>query len=380
MLLVIRKNLNTFFVLLVAFIMYKVVDNYSYFLSKVDLLFQIISPFIWAFCISYLLNPLMIRIEKTHKNMNRFLATALIYIVFIGIITLLVTVVTPVIVRNITDIIDTLPSYIEEAERWIASGTQRFEILEKVGATEYLENNLEEIFNKMLSFLNLTLSGAISSIIGITSGVAKMVLAIIISFYMLMDKEKFLSSIRRTNQAFFGNENARKLAEFGREVDEVFVNFLIGKLIDSMIIGILCFIGMMLLKVRFAVLISIIIGITNMIPYFGPFIGAVPAILITLFINPIQAIWVALFILALQQFDGLILGPKILGDKVGISPFYIMLAIVLGGGFFGPVGMLLGVPVLKTVSLLWDKMLQNMLNKRESVKRAENQAEMTKNI
>lgn len=380
MLLVIRKNLNTFFVLLVAFIMYKVVDNYSYFLSKVDLLFRIISPFIWAFCISYLLNPLMIRIEKTHKNMNRFLATALIYIVFIGIITLLVTVVTPVIVRNITDIIDTLPSYIEEAERWIASGTQRFEILEKVGATEYLENNLEEIFNKMLSFLNLTLSGAISSIIGITSGVAKMVLAIIISFYMLMDKEKFLSSIRRTNQAFFGNENARKLAEFGREVDEVFVNFLIGKLIDSMIIGILCFIGMMLLKVRFAVLISIIIGITNMIPYFGPFIGAVPAILITLFINPIQAIWVALFILALQQFDGLILGPKILGDKVGISPFYIMLAIVLGGGFFGPVGMLLGVPVLKTVSLLWDKMLQNMLNKREFVKRAESQAEMTKNI
>lgn len=362
----VKKNLNTFFALFVAFMMYKAIDNHAYFMSKLSLLFQLLSPFIWAFCISYLLNPLMIRIERTHRNMNRLLSTAIIYIGFIGIVTLLVTVVTPVIVRNITDILETLPDYIENAEQWIEEGAQRFSILDKVGVTEYLENNLEDIFNKTLSFLNLTLSGAITSIIGITSGVAKMVLAIIISFYILLDKEKFLLGIRRMNHAFFGKERADKLAKFAEEVDEVFVNFLIGKFIDSLIIGCLCFIGMYFLKVRFAVLMSIIVGITNMIPYFGPFIGAVPAILITLFIDPIQAIWVSLFILALQQFDGLILGPKILGDKVGISPFYIMLAIILGGGFFGPIGMLLGVPVLKSISLLFDRLIQNILIKREA--------------
>lgn len=365
----IKKNLNTFFVLFVAFLMYKAVDNYDYFIGKLSLLLRLLSPFIWAFCISYLLNPLMIRIERTHQHMNRLLSTAIIYIGFIGIVTLLITVVTPIIVRNITDILETLPYYIKNAEQWIEEGAQRFTILDRVGATEYLENNLEDIFNKTLSFLNLTLSGAITSIIGITSGVAKMILAVIISFYMLLEKEKFLSGIHRTNHALLGKERSDKLSKFAEEVDEVFVNFLIGKFIDSLIIGLLCLIGMHFLKVRFAVLMSIVIGITNMIPYFGPFIGAIPAILITLFINPIQAIWVALFILALQQFDGLILGPKILGDKVGISPFYIMLAIILGGGFFGPIGMLIGVPVLKSVSLLWDRLIQNILSKREALER-----------
>lgn len=360
----IKKNWNTLVLLLVAFVMYKVVDNHKYFLERLSFFFGLISPFLWAFCIAYLLNPLMTLIQKTDKKVGRFGATALIYIIFIGIITVLLTVITPVIVKNITEIIENLPHYIREAETFITENIQKLEILDQVGATEYIDSNLENIFNKMLSFMNLTLSGVISSIIGITSGVAKMILAVMISFYMLMDKERFAHGIKRTIHAFFGKEKAEKFIDFAAEVDEVFKNFLVGKLIDSTIIGILCYIGMSLLKVQFSVLISIIIGVTNMIPYFGPFIGAVPAIIITLFIDPIQAIWVSLFILALQQFDGLILGPKILGDKVGVSPFYIMLAIVVGGGFFGPMGMLLGVPVLKSIMILWDRLMKDMLRKK----------------
>ncbi|MDO4720852.1 MAG: AI-2E family transporter [Peptostreptococcaceae bacterium] len=374
----IKKNWNTLVLLLIAFVMYKAVDNHKYFLERLSFFFGLISPFLWAFCIAYLLNPLMTLIQKMDKKVGRFGAAALIYIVFIGIITILLTVITPVIVRNITEIIENLPRYIREAETFITDNIQKLEILDRVGATEYIDNNLENIFNKMLSFMNLTLSGVISSIIGITSGVAKMILAVMISFYMLMDKERFAHGVKRTIHAFFGKEKAEKFIDFAAEVDEVFKNFLVGKLIDSTIIGILCYIGMSLLKVRFSVLISIIIGVTNMIPYFGPFIGAVPAIIITLFIDPVQAIWVSLFILALQQFDGLILGPKILGDKVGVSPFYIMLAIVVGGGFFGPMGMLLGVPVLKSLMILWDRLMKDMLRKKGITMESPDQIEQIK--
>lgn len=360
----IKKNWNTFFVLFVAFLMYKVVDNHSFFLGKLGYLLRLLSPFIGAFFIAYLLNPLMVKLEKNVKKMRRLFSVAIIYLCFIGIITLLVTVITPVIVKNIMDIIDILPKYIGKAETFITNNMQNLSILDEIGATDYLNQNLEQIFNKALTFLNLTLSGVLYSIIGITSGVAKAFLAIIISAYLLLDKEKFIRGIKRNVQAFFGEDKAEKIFLFGQEANGVFANFLIGKLIDSLIIGIICYIGLYFMKVDFAALISIIVGITNMIPYFGPFIGAVPAILITLFISPIQALWVALFILALQQFDGLILGPKILGDKVGISPFYIMLAIVIGGGFFGPVGMLLGVPVFKTLLLLWDRFISYRLEQK----------------
>ena len=192
-----------------------------------------------------------------------------------------------------------------------------------------------------------------------------MLLGLVISVYLLADKEKFIRGIKKNLYAFLGRENADKTIDFGNEVNSIFTNFFVGKLIDSTIIGILCFIGLSLLKVRFALLLSIVVGIFNMIPYFGPFIGAVPAIVITLFYNPIQALWVTLFIFGLQQFDGIILGPKILGDKVGVSPFYIILAIMIGGGFFGPMGMLMGVPVLKSFFVLWDKILVNLLKKKK---------------
>ncbi len=360
-----KDNLNIFFILLVAFLMYKIVDNHKYFLGQLAVLWAILSPFFWAFATAYILNPLMVALEKLDNRITRPISLIIVYILFVGILTLAITIVTPVIVKNITEIIERLPSYIEATEKWISRQVLDYDLLEQLGINTYIFNNLDSIFNGAVDFLNLTLTGVVASIIGITSGVAKMLLGLVISVYLLADKEKFIRGIKKNLYAFLGRENADKTVDFGNEVNSIFTNFFVGKLIDSTIIGILCFIGLSLLKVRFALLLSIVVGIFNMIPYFGPFIGAVPAIVITLFYSPIQALWVTLFIFGLQQFDGIILGPKILGDKVGVSPFYIILAIMIGGGFFGPMGMLMGVPVLKSFFVLWDKILVNLLKKKK---------------
>ncbi len=360
----IRENLNVFFVLLIAFLMYKIVDNYKYFMERTAFLWALLSPFVWAFVTAYVLNPLMIWIEGRHKNINRAASLAIVYVFFIGILTLLITIVTPVIIKNITEILEKLPNYIDATDTWVRNKVLELSLIQNLGVNTYVFNNLDSIFNNTVDFLNLTLSGLVARIIGITSGIAKMILGLFISIYLLADKEKFIYGIKKNFYAFLGKEKAEKSFEFGTEVNSIFSNFFVGKLIDSSIIGLICFAGFMILKVRFALLLSIVVAVFNMIPYFGPFIGAVPAVIITLFYSPIQALWVTVFIMILQQFDGLILGPKILGDKVGVSPFYIILAIIIGGGFFGPVGMLLGVPVMKSLFVLWEKVLRNLLIKK----------------
>lgn len=359
-----KENLNIFFILLIAFLMYKIVENYKYFLGQLAVLWAILLPFFIAFGTAYILNPLMLYLEKLDKRITRPISLIIVYILFIGILTLAFTIVTPVIVKNISEIIDKLPHYIDSTEKWVSRQVLDYQLLEKLGVNTYLFNNLDSIFSGTVDFLNITLSGVMSSIIGITSGIAKMLLGFVISIYLLADKERFIRGIKKNLFAFFGKEKADKIIDFGNEVNSIFSNFFVGKLIDSIIVGIICFIGLYILKVRFALLLSIIVGIFNMIPYFGPFIGAVPAIVITMFYSPTQALWVSLFIFALQQFDGIILGPKILGDKVGVSPFYIILAIMIGGGFFGMMGMLMGVPLLKSIFVLWDKILTNLLKKK----------------
>lgn len=185
-----KDNLNIFFILLVAFLMYKIVDNHKYFLGQLAVLWAILSPFFWAFATAYILNPLMVALEKLDNRITRPISLIIVYILFVGILTLAITIVTPVIVKNITEIIERLPSYIEATEKWISRQVLDYDLLEQLGINTYIFNNLDSIFNGAVDFLNLTLTGVVASIIGITSGVAKMLLGLVISVYLLADKEK----------------------------------------------------------------------------------------------------------------------------------------------------------------------------------------------
>lgn len=195
----------------------------------------------------------------------------------------------------------------------------------------------------------------LSKAINFTSSFVKAIFGVIVSIYLLKDKESFISNTKKIIYSLFNKNHAESIIAFGSHANIVFNKFILGKALDSLIIGVLCFLGLYLLKIPYASLISLIVGITNMIPYFGPFIGAIPAILITLITSTslTSAIFVAILILILQQFDGWILGPKILGDSVGVGPFAIIVAILIGGKLFGVLGMFLSVPV---VALLIDAM------------------------
>lgn len=178
---------------------------------------------------------------------------------------------------------------------------------------------------------------------------------------MLKDKEKIIRGIKRLIYASIGNDKGESLLSYCKEADKVFSSYIIGKTIDSAIMGILCFIVLEIMRVPYAILISIIFGVTNMIPYFGPFIGTIAGAIIVVFSNPMLALWVLIALFLLQQFDGWVLGPKILGDAVGLSPLWIIFAIIVGGGLYGVFGMFLGVPFVAIIKIWVDRIIEKRL-------------------
>lgn len=347
-----------------SMIAYKLIDRIESVGGFLQLIVTILVPFIWAFVIAYLANPLLKKIEMKFK-LGRGLSIAIVYAIIVSVVGLFFTLVIPSIVQSITDILRNVPEYVDTAEAW---GTQQYAEMERLGLIESLENfdvtSMQEIFDKASASFNTILTGVLTGVFGVTSGVFKIFIGMIISIYMLKDKENFIGGIKRINYALLKVEHADKAVAFMKEVDEIFSKYIIGKMIDSLIIGIICFIGLWFLKAPYALLMAIIVGVTNMIPYFGPFIGAVPAVIITLFTSPITALWVTLFIIVLQQLDGYIIGPFILGDSVGLSPFWIILAILIGGGLFGILGMLICVPVMAVIRNMFSRYINRRLDEK----------------
>lgn len=359
----IKKHSGWILVAFIVILFYMGMNNYQWVFQQVHKLMKILTPFFWGFAIAYILNPLMVKLEKRFK-LKRGLSMLVCYIVFFGLIGLFLAIVVPVVITNLVDIINLLPEYMESIQSFFNETILGLSVVERLNLQEFLSSNFNELGNVVLNFLNITLNTVVSQVVGITSGLLKFIIGIIISMYMLNEKESFIINCKKFLLAIFGKTGSDKFIEIGNLTNSIFSNFFVGKAIDSLIIGVLCFIGLSILKAPYALLMSLIVGIFNMIPYFGPFIGAVPAILVTLFISPLKAIWVALFILLLQQLDGNVIGPKILGDMVGISPFYIILSIMIGGGFFGMLGMLFAVPFFKLMSVIIDRYMEQRIEKQ----------------
>lgn len=191
-----------------------------------------------------------------------------------------------------------------------------------------------------------------------------MAIGVIVCVYFLNSKELFRAQIRKLILAVCSREKSDRIFEFAYYSNRTFGGFINGKLIDSLIIGILCFILMTIFRLPYAVLVSAIVGVTNIIPFFGPFIGAVPSVIIICFESPVQAVYFLILILALQQFDGNILGPKILGGTTGLASFWVLFAILLGGGLFGFVGMILGVPVFAVIYYYAGRYIKTRLKRK----------------
>lgn len=375
-----KYSLYAFLTVALSIIFFQLLDNLGYYLINLKMLFllirRILSPFLIGAFVAYLLNPAVRWFEKKvysrigtiskRKRLHRLVSVITVYLILVSSITMLIIFVAPQIGNNISDIIKNVPDYVATTTELVNDWVEDLENFSNIDISQQIDVRIKSLFDNASIILEKSLNNIVYSIFTITSGVLNFVLGLIVSFYMLMDKESFKLGIQKVLRVILKDEKVDHIKIFGREVDDLFAKFIVGKSIDSFIIACICFIGLRFMGIRYTLLISVIIGVTNMIPYFGPFIGAVPAALITLFDSPIKAFWLIVFIFALQQFDGLILGPKILGDSVGVSPFWIILSIVVGGKLFGVLGMFLGVPVIAIIRLVVNRFIDKQLELKDN--------------
>ncbi|MBQ1281533.1 MAG: AI-2E family transporter, partial [Oscillospiraceae bacterium] len=323
-------------------------------------------------------NPIMVRVErrlfsffesrkmkaKTAKKLSRALGVITAIAVGIAVVYAFFAMLLPNLVDSISGIVTNLPAYYQNAQTWVMNLSEHFpeysdvitgftdrifETLE-VWAQEKLLGNLEELVVLVTSQVYLVFKGLLNVLIGLVAAI-----------YMLFSKEKFLAQTKKIIVALFKRERADRLLEVSSHSNRIFSGFISGKIVDSLIIGLLCYAGMRILKLPYPELISFIVGLTNVIPFFGPFIGAIPSIMLILLVDPMQALYFGIFVFVLQQLDGNVIGPYILGDAVGLPSFWILVSITVFGGLFGFVGMLLGVPVFAVIYMLVREFVEGKL-------------------
>ncbi len=328
----------------------------------------ILRPFTFGFVVAYLLlpifngmvkhcEPLMLRVVRNQekaRGINRLLCSLLSVTFFLFVVGGLLSMVLPQLAESIMGLIEKMPAYLQQSEMWL---TNLF------SNNPVLEENLQQLYaaasETMLSWANQQLvpqlievmkGNLVGSFVSNALSFMKTVLVGVISaVYMLNSKHTFAAQAKKLIYSMFETDTANAVVENFRFVHKVFGGFITGKLLDSLIIGLITFVAMTVLKMPYIMLISVIIGVTNIIPFFGPFIGAIPSTILIFLVSPLQAVYFVIFILILQQFDGNILGPKILGDSTGLASFWVMFAILLFGGLFGFVGMVVGVPLFAVI-------------------------------
>ncbi len=349
---------------IVAFFAVFRLDKISGFLSTV---LTILQPIIFGLVIAYVLNPVVRFFERnlerlTKKKKVKSLARKkavirktsifLSIILTIAVLAVLLNMIIPELAESITKLIYELPErfkYVTDYFAKIQGGSSQF----STTVEQFIVNAIDRIgvwFNTNFSSKANEWIGMFAiSIKNVASVILNIVIGVIISVYLLSDKEGFIGKTKKFVYALFGTKKANVIVDTVRRSHMMFSGFIVGKVIDSVIIGILCFILMSILRLPYALIVSVLVGVTNIIPFFGPFIGAIPSAILILITNPVQGLYFIILIIVLQQLDGNIIGPKILSQSTGLSPFWVVFAILLGGGLFGFVGMLIGVPTFAVI-------------------------------
>ena len=340
--------------------------------GKIGKVISLLQPFIFGFAIAYLLDFLLRFYESKMKNIKCFekanfrrkrtVGLILTYITTFLVIVLFMQFVLPQVIDSLVGLINDIPTYINNTTKLFQEIVHKFDLNEEV--FNFINTNFNDVTNyiiKQVTNMLPVLGGLVTST---AAGLWNVVLGIIISIYILIDKEKFCALAKKISYAILPQRAADKTIEITHRSSDTFGKFLSGKILDSLIIGILTFVVLTIFKMPYTLLVSVIVGITNIIPFFGPFIGAIPSVIIILFVSPVKALWFLLIILVIQQIDGNIIGPKILGDSIGISAFWILFSILVAGKFLGLVGMVIGVPLFAVIYSIIKEVVESQLDKK----------------
>ncbi|MDB0439609.1 AI-2E family transporter [Clostridioides difficile] len=363
----------TFIIAACSIIFYLVSSQIDVFSNNLDIIFTTLQPFIIGFAIAYLLNfilkfyeeRLFIKSEKL-KNLKqkskRGLGLLLTYATAALILYLFMQFVLPQVIESIVGLANDIPMYVNNATKLLDK------LMTDLNLDEQYFNLAVDKWNEFVTYIIKFVTDLIP-ILGnvlknIASSIWNIVLGLIVSVYLLIDKEKFYGLSKKITYALFTETQAAKILELTHRSNYTFGRFLGGKILDSFIIGILTFVILTVVKMPYTLLISVIIGITNIIPFFGPLFGAIPSTIIVMFVSPIQALWLLLIILIIQQIDGNIIGPKILGDSIGISAFWILFSLLVAGKLLGFVGMVIGVPLFAVIYSIIKDVIEGKLDKK----------------
>lgn len=363
-------------VVAIAAVIFKAIMSLEQTIAWIKNVLNVLMPFIIGSLIAFILNPavkMFCNLLEKHTKLKRKgvikgISIAITYVLLLGLVLVSVFGVVPQIATSLTDLINSaltvIPQSASELNQFLTELHERFPSLDISAIQDAVDNLLPSLLNYIRDFASNIVPTLYSLSMSIMQLLLNLVIALIVSIYILLDKKILVGSVKAAIYAFFPQKRIPYVVDTMKECNEIFGGFVIGKAIDSLIIGILCFILMNIFRLPYAVLISVIVGITNMIPYFGPFIGAIPGILILLIVSPIKALVFLILILCLQQFDGLILGPKILGNSTGLRPLWIIIAITVGGTVGGVLGMFLGVPIVAFLRYLMNRLIQHRLRKK----------------
>jgi len=366
-----------FITVLLCIISNAVITNWGSVKDTIDKVLGAVSPFIIAIFIAYLINPLPKFINakvlkpifkgKAKKFRNVF-SVLVSYVIVISAVSTILFYIIP----QILDTLGQIGKVVNSAQNGyskIMGYVERFQekypsidITPALNVVKEIPGKVGQVFSDSIPVI---LSKLYDTSMSLVSGVLNFIIAIIVSIYMLLDKTRLINAAKKIVYATLGERKGDIFLAETAKCNEIFANFIVGKTIDSLIIGLLCYFLMTVTGLPYALIISIIVGITNMIPYFGPFIGAIPGILLLLFVDVAYGLVFGILILALQQFDGLYLGPTILGGSTGIRPLWIIFAITVGGFVAGPLGMFLGVPTVAVIAYLSNKYFDKKLKVRE---------------
>ena len=373
-----QKGIIAFFVLAASILFFFFVYRFDVVLGAVSKVIKVLQPVTFGLIISYLLNPLVDFFNKKafpkifRKKKGEFelgaghnmLSVCLSLLIFIIIIAGIIVLIIPQLINSFSNVIDTIPGQIDRLIKWGDKILKENKTVE-TAFEQILNYEKKWLKNDFAGYINAGAEYFASGVMGVLNFLKNFAIGFMIAIYVLYNKTKFGNKSRKLMFALFKESTVRKILSGLAKSNSVFSGFIYGKLLDSLIIGVLCFIGITLMNIPYTMLVAVTIGVTNIIPVFGPYIGAVPCAALILITDPLKGLYFIIFIILLQVLDGNVIGPKILGDKTGLETFWVIFAIILGGGLFGIVGLIVGVPLFAIIYYFISVAINDRLKSKE---------------
>ncbi|CAM2079401.1 AI-2E family transporter [Paraclostridium bifermentans] len=361
-----------FLVICGSILLYLGISHISSIKASINDFIKTLQPFIIGGTLAYLLNFILRFYEdkilshdffkKLKRSAKRGIGLLLTYITASIITYLFIQFVLPQLVDSIIGLVNNIPEYLNELTKVTN------DIFDNLNLQPEYINLITDKFGEAVTYIITIISNLVpvigNFVVGATSSILNIIIGIIVSIYILIDKEKFMALGKKIVYALCSEEKAKFTLRLATQSNMTFSRFIGGKILDSFIIGVLTFFILTIFKMPYVLLISVIVGVTNIIPFFGPFIGGIPAAIIILFVSPIQALWFVIIIIVIQQIDGNIIGPKILGDSIGISAFWILFSLLVAAKFMGFVGMVIGVPLFAIFYSIIKEIIEEKLRKK----------------